>query len=135
LGLTFAAGPEYRLGVPSPHIVVVDDDDAIRSIIVALAQEAVPSATVSSCSSGLRALQQIGEGNVDLLITNCDMPDMDGPTLIRTLRERQQSIPIIMVAGSDEARELGELAGVDCFVAKSALHTALAGAIQSLVEA
>lgn len=124
---------DYVSGVQSHRIIVVDDDDAVRSIIAELTRETVPSATVMSYASSLQVLQEISTGSIDLLITNCHMPDMDGPTLIRTLRESRTSIPIIMVSGSEEARSLAEDVGVDRFVAKHLLHAELPGAIESLL--
>ena len=118
-----------------PHIVVVDDDDAIRSVVVAVVQEAIPSAEVSAHTSALQALQEISTGTIDLLITNCHMPDMDGPTLIKTLRDDKNAVPIIMVSGSDEAREVAEEVGVDVFVPKYAIRSTLTDAIRSLVAA
>src|ERR1700722_14374213 len=112
-----------------PRIVVVDDDDAIRSMICTLVHEAVPSATIGEHTSSLRALQEVECGEADLLITNCHMPDMDGPTLVQTIRERKNSIPIIMVSGSDDARTLGEQAGIDKFVEKSHLTAELGDAL------
>ncbi len=119
----------------NPHIVVVDDDDAIRSVVVAVVQEAIPSAKVSAHTSALHALQEISTGTIDLLITNCHMPDMDGPTLIKTLRDGKSSVPIIMVSGSDEAREVAEEVGVDAFVSKIAIRSELTDVIRSLVTA
>ena len=119
----------------TPHIVVVDDDDAIRELVVAVVQETIPSAEVSAHTSAIYALQESITGTIDLLITNCHMPDMDGPTLIRTLREEKNKVRIIMVSGSDEARELAEEVGVDAFVPKYALREALMEAIRSLVAA
>ena len=119
----------------SPRIVVVDDDDAVRSIVMAVAREAMPSASLAEHYSSLHALQEINNGSADLLITNCHMPDMDGPTLVKTIRQEKNSIPIIMVSGSDDARELGEQAGIDRFVPKHAIIPALSDAIHSLLDA
>jgi CheY-like chemotaxis protein len=118
-----------------PRIVVVDDDDAVRSIVMAVAREAIPSASLTEHHSSLHALQEIHTGSADLLITNCHMPDMDGPTLVKTIREENNSIPIIMVSGSDDARELGEQAGVDRFVPKHTIIPELSAAIHSLMDA
>jgi len=118
-----------------PRIVVVDDDDAVRSILMAVAREAIPSASLAEHHSSLHALQEINNGSADLLITNCHMPDMDGPTLVKTIRQEKNSIPIIMVSGSEDARELGEQAGIDRFVPKHALIPALSAAIHSLIDA
>ena len=70
----------------------------------------------------------------DLVITNCHMPDMDGPTFVRTLREGKFTQPIIMVSGSDEARRLGAVAGVDRFIEKRYLDPDLAHAIHKLLK-
>jgi CheY-like chemotaxis protein len=118
-----------------PHLVIVDDDDQIRSMVHDLAQEVLPSAHIVDCHSCFEALHQIKAGIVDLLITNCHMPDMDGPTMVRKIREQKSLIPIIMVSGSDDARELGEEAGIDRFVPKVRLHAGLAEAIHALLDA
>ena len=109
----------------TPHIVIVDDDDSVRSVLEEMAREAVPSADVSSHTSALHALQEIHSSQVDLLITNCQMPDMDGPTLVKTLRAEKNAVPVIMVSGSDDARAIAEGLGVGRFVPKHALHSAL----------
>jgi len=59
-----------------------------------------PTAEIVDCPASARhVLHEIETGTVDLLITNCHMTDMDGPTLVRTLREQKHSIPIVMVSG------------------------------------
>jgi DNA-binding response OmpR family regulator len=118
-----------------PTLAIVDDDDQIRSIVHELAQTALPAAHIVDHHCCSEALQQIEKGGVNLLITNCHMPDMDGPTMVRKLRELKNSIPIIMVSGSDDARELGEKAGIDRFVPKVRLHAGLAEAIHALLDA
>ena len=135
IALSFSTRFRYGWWVPISHVVVVDDDDAIRSIVVSVVHEAIPTAQVSAHTSAVHALQEISTGSIDLLITNCHMPDMDGPTLIKTLRQGKNGIPIIMVSGSDEARQLAEDVGVDIFVPKHVLHAALTDAIRSLIAA
>jgi CheY-like chemotaxis protein len=121
--------------VNSPEIAVVDDDDTMRYLILAIAREAMPSAHITEHTSSTYALQQIDAGAADLLITNCHMPDMDGPTLVRTNRTKRNAIPIIMVSSSDDARLLGESAGIDRFVAKDVIVSELPHAIQDLLNA
>lgn len=130
----FFGAPSIDEQVPSPHIVIVDDDDAVRSVVVAVTREAIPSAEITDHTSALHALQAIHSSGVDLLITNCHMPDMDGPTLVKTLREEKHAIPVIMVSGSDEARALAEEVGVDYFVPKHAIHAVLSDAIHALLD-
>jgi DNA-binding response OmpR family regulator len=115
-------------------LVIVDDDDEIRGLVRELAQQALPSAEFSEYHLATNALKAIETGFADLLITNCHMPDMDGPTLVKTLRDHKNTIPIIMVSGSDDARKLGEAAGIDRFVAKHSMHRELTNAIFSVLK-
>lgn len=115
-------------------LVIVDDDDEIRGLVREMAQQALPSAELSEYHLARNALAAVESGSADLLITNCHMPDMDGPTLVKTLREHKNAIPTIMVSGSDEARKLGEAAGIDRFVPKNFLHRDLAKAIFSVLR-
>jgi len=118
-----------------PDIVVVDDDDAVREIVVQLTLETVPLAHISSMPNGREALAQIKNHGADLLITNFRMPGMDGPALVRELRAREFAGPVIMVSGNPEARQLGEAAGISRFVAKTEVTSARPTAILSLLEA
>ncbi|MEP6668330.1 MAG: response regulator [Chthoniobacter sp.] len=114
-------------------IAIVDDEALVRSVICDVVREAWPIAEIVDYASARHVFHEIETGTVDLLITNCYMMDMDGPTLVRTLREQKQSIPIVFVSGSDDARQLGEAAGIDRFVAKNLLHTDLVEAISALL--
>ena len=120
--------------VSMPKLVIVDDDDQVRELVREMAQQALPSAEFSEYNLATNALRAIETGSADLLITNCHMPDMDGPTLVKTLRDRRNTIPIIMVSGSDDARKLGEAAGIDRFVPKDLLHRELTKAIFSVFK-
>lgn len=121
--------------MPLTQIVVVDDDDNIRSVVCALVRDAMPEAKIEEHFSSLHALRDVESGTADLLITNCHMPDMDGPTLVKEIRKMKNSIPVIMISGSPDARSLGEQAGIDKFVEKTQLVRELADAIHSCLEA
>ena len=53
---------------------------------------------------------------------------------MRSLREQKHALPIIMVSGSDDARRLGEAAGIDRFVAKNLIHPDLEDSLHALLE-
>ena len=114
-------------------IAVVDDDDLVRATACELVREACPDAEVMEYASSTYALHEIETSTVDLLVTNCQMPDMDGPSLVRKLRELKHSLPIIMISASDGAKELGEAAGIDLFVPKNLLYPGLMEAIHALL--
>lgn len=85
----------------APRIVVVDASRVSRRLIENVITEALPSAEVIGCSSGADALDHCESGAVDLVTTSLSLPDMDGMTLCRQIREAtpQRYIPIIVVSG------------------------------------
>lgn len=80
------------------RILIVDDDDIIRGL-----HEAVLSLNgygTQSAADGDEALVLLATDDFDLLITDCNMPRLDGIGLIRELRAAGSRIPIMMVSGS-----------------------------------
>ncbi len=119
----------------NPDIVIVDDDDVIREIVVRLTQETVPQAKIASLADGRQALERIKDHGADLLITNFRMPGLDGHQLVSELRARAFSAPIIMVSGNPEAEERAQAAGITRFIPKTDVTAGLPSALLSLLEA
>jgi len=105
----------------------------MREIVHAAVARTIPAAAISDFSAAAPALRQILDAGADLLITDCNMEGMDGPTLVRSLRQNGHLLPIIMVSGSTDAREMGEEAGIDRFISKDAVNSLLPAAIRSLI--
>ncbi len=87
-------------------VLIVDDDPAVLQVL----EEVVRAYgyTTILASSGEEALRRL-EG-VDAAITDYSMPGMDGVTLLRTMRKRGSTFPVIMLSGSGSermAREAG----------------------------
>ena len=101
----------------SPHILVVDDDPQIRSLLDEyLTQNAM---RVSAASNGREAMQILGEETIDLVILDLRLADEDGMAIARSLRERM-AIPVIMLTGVREEadRVMGLELGADDYVTK-----------------
>jgi two-component system chemotaxis response regulator CheY len=77
---------------------------------------------VITASDGMDALEKLPKGKVDLIITDLNMPNMDGYELIRTLRESNEyrELPVIILSSlSDKrAQELGLEAGAHSYLVK-----------------
>jgi two-component system cell cycle sensor histidine kinase/response regulator CckA len=86
----------------SGRVMLVEDDDPVR--IFAARALRNKGYTVLEAKSGEAALEQIrGAGDtVDLLITDVVMPVIDGPRLVREVRELDQSIRVIFISGYAE---------------------------------
>jgi PAS domain S-box-containing protein len=75
--------------------LVVDDDPDARELLTFLLE--VNGAIVMTASSAIQALQLIEQSPPDILLSDIGMPDMDGYTLLRTVRQSEgnRSIPAI----------------------------------------
>jgi CheY-like chemotaxis protein len=98
------------------HIIIAHDAPLIQSMLLRLIVWCYPGATVSLCGHGLVALQTFEDMGADLLLTDYHMPEMDGPTLIRTLRTRHVGIPIMGLSGDPANEQELRRAGADAFL-------------------
>ena len=81
-------------------VLIVDDSAAIRKILQrVLVQADVPLGTVYEANDGVEALDKLKTGSVGLILSDINMPNMDGLQLLAKIREQQelQSVPVIMI--------------------------------------
>lgn len=80
-------------------VLVVEDDKATRDIIVEYLLDKLPGLSIETASNGVEALDKIAERAPSILITNINMPRMNGIDLLKTLHERGISIPTLATSG------------------------------------
>lgn len=101
-------------------VLIVDDDFHIVNTLALKFRNA--NFNVVTAGNGREALRRVGESKPDLVITDYQMPVMNGLELVRTLRSDHstQAIPIIMLTARDQdfEDERGARAAVDAFVSK-----------------
>jgi two-component system chemotaxis response regulator CheY len=81
-------------------VLIVDDSAAIRKILQrVLVQADVMLGTVYEANDGQEALQKLKNSKVGLVLSDINMPNMDGLELLKHIRAEQawQSLPIIMI--------------------------------------
>lgn len=83
------------------RVLVVDDEADVRRSIERVLD--VSGYQVTAVSDGARALRALDGDTFDLLIVDVYMPDMDGLGLMRELRTRGDSTPILAVSGGGES--------------------------------
>jgi two-component system KDP operon response regulator KdpE len=102
---------------PQLKVLVVDDEPPIRKLLrmgLATANYAILEAP-----NGKSALSLLAE-NPDLVILDLGLPDMDGHELLRTIRSRNEKVPIVVLSSrGDEAGKVRALDyGADDYVTK-----------------
>ena len=103
--------------VPVPHILVVDDDSAMRQLVAEYLGH--NDFRVTGAASGDELMQTLRGGVVDLVLLDLRLPGEDGMTLLRQLRTASQ-IPVIILTGrAEEAdRVMGLELGADDYLTK-----------------
>ena len=104
-------------------ILVVDDFSTMRRIIKNLLRDLGFNNT-SEADDGLTALPMLKAGNFDLLVTDWNMPGMQGIDLLKAVRaeedEKLKNIPVLMVTAEQKKEQIIEAAqaGVNGYVVK-----------------
>ena len=104
--------------MPPSHIIIADDAADVRALIARVVARLYPAVTISAVNDGLDALQRYEQQGADLLIADYDMPRLNGLDLVRTLRARQVTIPIVMVSALPTSEQQALAAGATRFVVK-----------------
>lgn len=104
----------------SPSILIVDDFSAARGLVRELL--APLEADISEAENGSEALNVIAISHFDLIITDYQMPEMDGVTLCQELKKcsSTRSIPVLMLSNFDAAKDInrGFQAGATAYLSK-----------------
>jgi chemosensory pili system protein ChpA (sensor histidine kinase/response regulator) len=123
-GATGAGGVTTAVSVPAtpqiPLILVVDDSITVRRVTQRLLQR--EGYRVSMAADGLQALERLQEERPAVVLSDIEMPRMDGFDLARNIRAdvRLNNLPIIMITSriAEKHREHAKELGVDHYLGK-----------------
>lgn len=89
-----------------PKILVVDDSPTIRKFITIALK--VKGYDIVCAGDGMEALELLPNDKVDLIITDLNMPNVDGYNLIARIRsnENYQNTPIIVMSNLSDAEDI-----------------------------
>ena len=114
--------PETPSETHRPRILVVDDSLTTRTLERYILEAA--GYEVDVAADGSEALSRLHERHYDALVTDVDMPRLDGISLAERVREQPvlRDLPVILVTSLDSAddRTRGLQAGADAYIVKSA---------------
>ena len=82
----------------TPTIIVVDDEELVVTSLQTFLDLETPYRTITFTSAQM-ALQHIRDHDIDLVISDYLMPEMDGITFLRQVRELKPDVPRIILTG------------------------------------
>lgn len=116
-------------------IMTVDDSASVRQMVTMTLKNAGYD-VVEACD-GKDALSKLS-GPVDMIITDLNMPNMDGITLIKSVREQSQYkfIPIVMLTTESQAekKQEGKNAGATGWIVKPFKPDQLLAVVQKVLK-
>jgi YesN/AraC family two-component response regulator len=128
--------PEAKIKSKSKHrVLVVDDDKEMRKYIC---DELAAEYHMTGCANGKEALSSILKSNPDLIISDIVMPEMDGITLCRKIKQNVNvnHIPVVLLtAKSEEENNLEGLGiGADAYIVKPFNIEILKKTVQNIIK-
>lgn len=118
------------------RLVVVDDHALFRRGLVGLLEEMPGFSVVGQAGDGQQALPVIEKARPDVVLLDLNMPNMDGITALRALRERKLPVKVLMLTISQNDTDLLDAirAGADGYLLKNTEPDELRRAIRRVAE-
>lgn len=107
--------------MPDYHFLVVEDSPTMRQLI-SFALKRIPGSTIVEANDGIDALKKLSTQKFDIILTDINMPIMDGLKLVSMVRNdpAHKNIPIVIITteGAEEDRKRGLALGANAYIAK-----------------
>ncbi len=122
----------------STTFLVVEDSPTMRQLI-SFSLKRFKGAKIIEAVDGVDALKKLSGEKIDLILTDINMPVMDGLKLVSLVRQNEQlrNIPIIIITteGAEEDRERGLALGANAYISKPIQSSHLIKTIGELLPA
>jgi CheY-like chemotaxis protein len=115
-------------------VLVVDDSAVDRRLVSGLLKQG--NLEVEVAADGKEALERLRANPVDLVVTDLQMPELDGLGLVRQLRDHGPHVPVILITahGSEELAIQALHAGAASYVPKSELSQSLQHVVDEVLS-
>ena len=81
------------------RVLLVDDDEVDRLAVLRLLRRTHFDAAVRECTDAASALAAAADGGFDCVLLDYNLPGTDGLSLLRELRARRETVPVIALTG------------------------------------
>jgi two-component system chemotaxis response regulator CheY len=104
------------------RILIVEDSPTMRALLVSALEELDRPVKITEVASGFEALRELPRVSYDLILTDINMPDINGLELVSFVKNNAafRSIPLVIVSteGSERDRDKGLRLGADAYLVK-----------------
>ncbi|BDG61381.1 response regulator [Caldinitratiruptor microaerophilus] len=119
------------------RILVVDDSNMTRKMVISILSR--EGYQVDSAGNGLEALERLYQTAYDLVITDINMPQMDGLEFLRQVRQESQygRLPVLVLSSNSSPEEVQRTmrAGASLYLIKPAPPEKLLESVRALLKA
>lgn len=126
-------------GVERVRVLLVDDSPATRAFVRASLETILSDVEVVEAAGGFEAFRLLPRGPYDVVISDINMPDINGLELLSFIRKSSQHrharVLLISTQHSEKDRERGKRLGADGFLAKPFTREQLKLSLESLPAA
>ncbi len=118
-----------------PTILIVDDSTYDRILATRISHKALPNAVILTACHGAEAMEIIQHEHVDVVLTDMQMPEMNGLELVKRLRSSHPKIPVVLMTamGSEELATQALYEGAASYIQKRSLPTHLPITLERLL--
>jgi two-component system chemotaxis response regulator CheY len=102
------------------NVLVVDDSAMMRKIVIKNLRECGFDTVVIEASDGAEGLEKFQAGGVHCILSDWNMPNMDGLSMVKAIRALDKAVPIVMITTEGSADKVKDavLAGANNYLAK-----------------
>lgn len=103
-------------------VLVVDDSAMMRKIVIKNLKECGYDVAIAEAGDGKEGLDRFKAGGIDLILSDWNMPNLDGLGMVREIRklDPEKKVPVVMITTEGSADKVKEavLAGANNYLAK-----------------
>ncbi len=117
------------------QILVVDDSPVERRLVGAMLTRHLPDVIVTYAQDGVQALDELEKTSFDAILTDFNMPNLDGLELLERSKQMCPGVPVVVLTGcgSEETAVRALLAGAASYINKQDIDTQLIETVQNVL--
>ena len=118
------------------RVLLVEDDKNLCFILKSSLEQMIGGYEVTTAPNGREGLELLEQKEFDVIVSDVEMPVMDGMTMVQHIRRRHPQLAIIFITGLTTARDVinGYQSGADFYIKKPFLPEELNAHIQAVLK-